>query len=75
MSDNINIPAIHDDDLLKLLEKHGLIDKINKEEIHCVYCNEIISFDNLYGIFWKNNLPNFVCDSSECITKAAEENG
>ena len=25
MSDNINIPAIHDDDLLKLLEKHGLI--------------------------------------------------
>ena len=76
MGDKIHIPAIHDDDLAKILEKHGLAEKLKSGELHCTYCNEIITIENLYAIFWKNDLPNFVCDSPDCINKAMnQENG
>lgn len=67
MNDNNEIPAIHDDDLKRILIDNDLIDKIGTGQIKCSCCQVYISWDNLYGIFFKDNTIHFICDSTDCI--------
>lgn len=67
MSNNNEIPAIHDDDLKKILVHYNLIDKIGTGEIKCTCCNGDITWDNIYGIFFKNNMIHFICNAGDCI--------
>lgn len=69
MDDKINIPAIHDDDLKKILITYNLLEKMESKEIECYLCNETITWDNIYGIFLEKNLPKLVCSSVSCIEK------
>lgn len=65
----LSIPAIHDDDLEKLLKQYGLFEKVKNGEIHCPICDTIISWENIYGLYFRDNQPHLVCDSPECIDK------
>jgi len=44
------VRAVYDEDLILMLEKADLLDKIKKGEIKCKYTDEIITLDNLGGI-------------------------
>jgi hypothetical protein len=74
MNDKINIPAIHDDDLKSILIKHGMYEKILKGEIHCYMSDEIITWDNIYGILEIKGEIKLVCDSSVCVEKLNNPN-
>lgn len=69
MSEQIEIPAIHDDDLKTILEKHKMLTKIEKGEIKCMSCETPITWDNIYGLTFKDNELELVCDSIDCIEK------
>ena len=69
MAENINIPAIHDDDLKLLLIRHGLYEKILRGEVRCHISDEIITWENIYGIFESNGEIKLVCDNVDCIDK------
>ena len=50
MSEKIQIPAIHDKDLRKILDRFGASEKIDKGEIFCYNCNEMITWENLFAL-------------------------
>lgn len=68
-----NINAILNKDLENLLIKTGQINDFLEGNIKCMYCNEIINYDNLSII-----LPSitgdittlyFCCNNPECLSK------
>jgi hypothetical protein len=66
MTEKLNIPAIHDDDLKKLLLKFNLLDCFEKGQLTCLFCESIVTYENLYGIQFKDNSLRLICDSTEC---------
>lgn len=66
MPEKISIPAIHDDDLEKLLIKYNLLDKVRHGELKCKMCDNKITWDNIYGLILRNNFPELICDSTDC---------
>lgn len=44
------VRAVYDEDLIKILKKSGLFEKIESGSARCKYTNEIITLDNLEGI-------------------------
>ena len=66
------INAIHDKDLLDLIEKFGLTEKLNKGLIKCKFTETTITFENLYSIFPEANNIRFVCELPEAIKLFAE---
>lgn len=62
-----NLNTVYDDDLLKLIEKLGLKDKFENNQLKCKFTGEIITFENLYSIFPESGDIKFVCDKPEAI--------
>lgn len=69
MTENLNIPAVHDDDLKKILIKYTLLDKFEAGQIKCYYCDNVMNWDNIYGLVYADNLPQLICDSIDCLEK------
>jgi hypothetical protein len=67
MEQKIQIPAIHDRDLRKILDKYLLSDKIDRGEIRCNLCNKPITWGNLYAIKVVNDSLIIFCDEPNCI--------
>jgi len=67
MSKNIQIPAIHDKDLRKVLDKYQISSKIDNHELLCYNCMNNITWDNLYAMKVKDNNLVFFCDKIDCI--------
>lgn len=63
------VKAVHDDDLPLLLESLGILEKVQKGEVNCVYCGNTVNLDNLEAIFLKNKEIKFVCSKPICISK------
>ena len=63
------IKAVYDDDLAGMLESLGVLEKIEKGELICIYCNEPVSIDNIGAIFSERGKVKFVCSKSNCLTK------
>jgi hypothetical protein len=61
------INAIHDKDLLDLIDKFGLTEKFNLGLLKCKFTQTAITFDNLYSIFPEANNIRFVCDQPAAI--------
>ncbi|HEY0030019.1 MAG TPA: hypothetical protein VGC65_04620 [Bacteroidia bacterium] len=70
MKERLDIPAIHDDDLKTILKKYELLTKFESGEVKCCYCNISLTWDNIYGLILKNNIPQLICDSIECLEKS-----
>jgi hypothetical protein len=66
------INAIHDNDLLELIDKFGLTEKLNNGLLKCKFTDTVITFDNLYSIFPESNNIRIVCDHPEAIKLFAE---
>jgi len=72
MSDKIQIPAIHDKDLRKILDKFGVAEKIDNGEILCYNCNEKITWENLFALKILGDQLIFFCDHPNCIEKSSK---
>jgi hypothetical protein len=72
MSEKIQIPAIHDRDLRKILEKFGVAIKIDKEEIYCFNCNEKITWENLFAFKVLEDNLVFFCEKPNCIENSSK---
>jgi len=73
MKNKIEIPAIHDKNLMKILTDLGLLDKINNKQLLCSNCGETITLENIAGIKILKNAFVVICDNPECIFQ--ESNG
>lgn len=74
MTDKIDIPAMHDDDLKSILRQYNLLEKFEKGEIKCCFCDSSVNWDNIYGMTFKDNSLKLICDSIECLEKLNTQN-
>lgn len=66
------IKAIFETDLQKVLTKIGLIEKLNKSELLCKFCGEVITLDTLHSILPEAGTYNVLCSKPECAIRLAE---
>jgi hypothetical protein len=66
------VNAVHEDDLKKLLEKLGLLEKINVGEATCFFCKENIKVENIEGIFYLDGDIKICCDKIDCYIQLCE---
>lgn len=72
MSEKIQIPAIHDKDLRKILDRFGASEKIDNGEIYCFNCNDLITWENLFAFKIIGDQLVFFCDHPNCIEKSSK---
>lgn len=63
----IDIPAIADSDLKKILNEFHISEKIENHEIICYCCETVINWDNIGLLKIIDNKIHLVCDSSACV--------
>lgn len=68
------IQAVHDYDLIKLLENLGLKEDFDNGKIKCTFCDEVINFDNLYSIFSDGKEIKISCNKENCKIKTLQKN-
>ncbi len=71
LKDNM-LQAVHDDDLLSLLESLGVSDKINSGLCLCTFCKAKITYENLGAILPVHGEIAFSCDSPMCLNFMVE---
>jgi hypothetical protein len=67
MRQKLEIPAARKIDLQNILSSHGIPPELDDDSLHCSVCNEKISWDNLGGIFIREDKPILFCDLSDCV--------
>jgi hypothetical protein len=68
MTEKVEIPAIHDQEFIGLLEKFGLLAEVNDNKAACFNCQEPLTLDNIGGLKVMNNKPKPICDNPECLS-------
>lgn len=71
MEKRIDIPAVHDKDLEKLLTELQVIDSFVAGKIHCPNCGTVITWENLFALKVKNSEVLMYCDKINCKEKAS----
>lgn len=66
---NNNMKAVHDKDLIDLLQSLGVYENILSGSYHCILCNKEISISNIDSIVPYNNTIQFTCDDLKCHLK------
>lgn len=73
MDKKIKIPAIHDKDLKNILEDLGLLERLNKGELHCFNCSKQITWENLFALKVADKELVIFCDEPDCIDNSTDE--
>lgn len=66
---NNTIKVVHDDDLEQLLKSLNIYDDVKNGKCRCVYCNSVITLDNIDAILPFEGKVRFTCDNKECHLK------
>ena len=66
---NNEMKAVHDDDLENLLRTLNVYDLVKDGKKKCLFCDEIITFDNIDSIVPYDGTVEFTCHNKECHTK------
>lgn len=61
-----SVHAVHDDDLQAVLEALGLAGAFAKGELHCKFCLEVVTWDNLHSLIPDSGSIKVICDKPEC---------
>lgn len=56
-----------------LLHKLGIYESIVNGEFRCIFCNEIITIENVDSILPFESTYSFTCNRSECHRKLTQE--
>ena len=67
MNKKIEIPAIHDKDLKKILEYHKLWEPLTGGSLKCHTCDKELTISNLGGIKYLSSTFFLLCDDVECL--------
>ena len=62
-----NLKAVHDNDLINLLDSINLLNKFNAGKLTCAYCNDVINFENLHSIFQESRTMKLSCSKPDCV--------
>ena len=63
------ISAVHEDDLLDMLETLGFSNDLKSGKIRCPICNTVIHIDNIGAIYHNGNGVQLICDKPSCLTE------
>jgi aspartate carbamoyltransferase regulatory subunit len=66
------ISTVHENDLKNLLEKLGLLEKVEKSIVKCKFCDTTITFDNLHSILPESGGFSLICSNPNCINKLVQ---
>lgn len=61
--------AVHDDDLMDVLEELGVAKDFMRGKLDCAFCCDTITWHNLYSLFPDSGTIKFSCDKPECVNK------
>jgi len=68
------LPAFHEKEMEKILEKFDLLEKMNNRELNCSICNVLISKINFGCIYIsKDKTIKITCSNPECLEKVSLE--
>lgn len=67
------IKAAYDKEFDAVLERLGLLDKIRGGELNCVFCENLVTLENVHGVFSKGGEFRVSCDRLPCHGKLYEE--
>jgi hypothetical protein len=59
--------AVYDDDLLDVLRELGVEKDFLNHRLKCAFCEDTITWDNLYSLFPDSGAIKFSCDKPECV--------
>ena len=65
----VRVKAVHDSDLIEVLESLGVLDEIQTGGAKCSYCGGVVNLDTLEAVFSEGKVVKFVCSKNECISK------
>ena len=65
--------AIYDDELIKFLESIGIKSAIEKGELRCHVCNEVVTIDSLQAIIPTEKNIGVLCSKTTCLNKIEPE--
>ena len=69
----VELTAIHDVDLKKVLIKLGLYDKVVNGEVKCFVCGRPINWNNIGGVFKsKDDSLHLICNNMKCLLIASQ---
>ena len=60
------LSMVHDDDLEKLLKSLGTYDDIKKGKKRCIFCDSVMTIDNIDSIVPHDGAVQFTCDKIKC---------
>jgi len=63
------IKAVHDSDLVGVLESLGVFERVQNETEKCVSCSETVTIENLAAIFLSKGKIKFICSKNDCVSK------
>lgn len=66
MKKEVNIKAILDSEMEKVLEQLEVLNLIDAGEIKCAFCDRLINRNNIAGFFIGGGEVRFCCDLIEC---------
>lgn len=61
------LKSVHDQDIDKLLQKLGILGKLNHGRLKCSFCKTVVTLENLHSLFPRSGSIKLVCDRIECI--------
>ena len=61
------VAAVHEEDLLELLDKIGIKGRLLEGRLRCSACGRIIRLEDLGAVRVEGDQPLVVCATSECL--------
>jgi len=71
MKKEVNIKAVLDSDMDKILGQLGVLELVDAGGIRCAFCEKPLSRDTISGFFVEGGQIKFCCSSIECSEKLA----
>ena len=65
--------AVYENDLKNFLESIGIKHAIEKGELKCHFCNEVVTIDSLQAIIPLEKNIGVVCSKTTCLDKIEPE--
>jgi len=65
--------AVLDDDLIQFLASIGIKDALERGELRCHFCNEVVSFDSLQAVIPLGKHVGVLCSKMDCLNKMEPE--
>ncbi|MBA7616184.1 hypothetical protein ES703_23480 [subsurface metagenome] len=64
-----NIKMVNDSDLELYLSSLGLLENIRKRKIHCSFCDQVVTMDNLQVLSPCEDKICVICNKKKCLER------